>query len=135
MMKTYICVKTKVTVLLLLMGLSSFFYSAYAQPSHKNGTIKERRFQRLMDKENTVLVDVRTIEEYQAGHIPHARLLDVQQPAFMDSLKTLDKNKTYLLYCRSGKRSQKVVNLLKENGFKRVYHLKGGYSNWKGDKE
>ena len=120
---------------LMILSFLFFFHSADAQSSPKEGLIKERRFQRLMSKENVVLLDVRTPEEFKTGHIPQSRLIDIQQPGFVDSIQTLDKNKTYLLYCRSGKRSQKAVNLMKENGFKKVYHLKGGINTWSGPKE
>ena len=134
-MKTKRMIPTKTAIFLLILSFLSYFNSASAQLSSNEGLIKERKFQRLMNKENVVLLDVRTPEEYKTEHIPQSTLIDVQQPGFVDSIQTLDKNKTYLLYCRSGKRSQKAVNLMKENGFKRVYHLKGGIICWNGPKE
>ena len=121
--------------LLLLIGIVSFSSTAHGQSKRNAGLIKERRFQRLMQKKQAVLLDVRTPEEHKEGHIPGARLLNIQGPGFTDSLQTLDRNKTYLLYCRSAKRSQKAVNLMKERGFKNVYHLKGGFTQWNGSKE
>ncbi|MBD0296263.1 MAG: rhodanese-like domain-containing protein [Bacteroidota bacterium] len=47
----------------------------------------------------------------------------------------MDKSKTYLLHCRSGKRSTKALNLMKENGFEKVYHLEGSITAWRGAKE
>src|SRR5687768_9918879 len=95
-------------VLIIITGLA---FSANAQSTKDRNTIKERRFQRLMHKKNTAIIDVRTMNEYQDGHLPQAKLLDVQQPGFTDSIQTLDKSKTYLLYCRSGKRSQRAIDL------------------------
>ena len=112
-MKTKKFIGTRYIPFLLLISLISFTHSVHAQSSSKDGLIKERRFQRLMNKENVILLDVRTPEEYKSGHIPDSKLIDIQQPGFIDSIQTLDKNKTYLLYCRSGKRSQKAVNLMK----------------------
>lgn len=134
-MKTRRIIQPRTAIILLILGLLFYFHSAHAQPSSNNGLIKERRFQRLMNKENVIVLDVRTLEEYKTEHIPQSKLIDVQQKGFVDSIQTLTKNKTYLIYCRSGKRSQIALNLMKENGFKRVYHLKGGMIDWSGPKE
>ena len=84
-----------------------------------------------MHKPSAIILDVRTAEEFNSGHIENARLMDVQKDDFIQQLSSLDKNKTYLIYCRSGKRSEKALNLLTEQGFKKAYHLKGGYLAWK----
>lgn len=54
---------------------------------------------------------------------------------FKKQVETLDKTKTYLLYCRSGKRSKEGMALMKESGFTKLYDLEDGFSNWRGDKE
>lgn len=78
------------------------------------------------------LIDVRTPEEFNEGHIENAVNIDFYSDQFIDEInKSLDKNKTVFLYCKSGGRSGKAYTMLKENGFKEVYDLKGGYSNWK----
>lgn len=127
-------IKTRRLAFTLLISIATLSISAQAQTTHNDGLIKERRFRQLLKKENVVLLDVRTPEEYQNGYIPKAKLIDVLQSDFLDSIQGLDKNKTYLLYCRTGKRSQKALTIMKENGFKRVYHLKGGFSEWNGAK-
>ena len=121
-------------VMAFLLSHMPSFNVAFGQSLPKDKPITERRFQRLIKKKNVALIDVRTLEEYTAGHIPDAMLLDVQQEGFADSIQKLDKGKIYLLYCRSGKRSQKAIQLFRENGFAKVYHLKGGYSQWEGKK-
>ena len=57
------------------------------------------------DNQNFVIIDVRTPEEYASGHIEKAINLDYYSETFKDELNKLDKNKTYLIYCRSGRRS------------------------------
>lgn len=120
---------------LLLAGLCGTVCVS-AQDSTAGKTVSQQKFQRLMKKKNTVLLDVRTPGEYKAGHIPGAVLLDVLQPGhFKKELAVLDKNKKYLLYCRSGKRSTDARFLMKTAGFTKLYDLEGGFSKWEGAKE
>ncbi|MDX9705640.1 MAG: rhodanese-like domain-containing protein [Weeksellaceae bacterium] len=78
-----------------------------------------------------ILLDVRTPEEFAEGHIPNAINLDVNSENFDSKIKELDPDKTYYVYCRSGKRSTKAVNKLHQEGFHDLVHLKDGYSNYK----
>ncbi len=81
--------------------------------------------------ENTVLLDVRTPGETANGIIEGAIEMDYRAPDFAEQIKSLDPNKTYLVYCASGGRSGKTCGMLNEAGFDKVYNLKGGYSAWK----
>lgn len=109
---------------------------AQAQDNPAGKTISQKKFERLSKKKNTVVLDVRTTDEYKAGHIPHATQIDVlKKEEFKAQISSLDKNKTYLVYCRSGKRSIDAMSIMKEMGFTKLYDLNGGYSNWTGAKE
>ncbi len=77
------------------------------------------------------ILDVRTPEEYESGHIPGARLVNFNSPDFAAQVEKLPKNDSYLLYCRSGKRSAKAAALLREKGFSDVADMKGGIEAWK----
>ena len=126
--------------LLLFTGilLASFCSTVcvQAQQSSAGKTVSQKKFQRLISKKNTVLLDVRTSDEYKAGHIPGSLQIDVLQAEdFKKQLATLDRTKTYLLYCRSGKRSKEGMLLMKESGFTKLYDLEGGFINWQGKKE
>lgn len=94
-----------------------------------NLDISATEFKEKLDRERGVIIDVRTKEEYNAGHL---KLTDDQvdflNGDFQDSIKSLDKNKTYYLYCKSGNRSGKAAKILKEEGFKNVYNV-GGYED------
>ena len=73
--------------------------------------------------------DVRTKEEFEKGHIENAINID-----FINnkrSLKKLDRKKTYLIYCQSGRRSQLAMDFLKEQGFTRLFNMRGGLLQWK----
>ena len=97
-------------------------------------SIQQARFEKLMKKKNTYVLDVRTPEEYESGFIDNAanyNLLD--RVAFVNTILSLDKNKKYLLYCKSGRRSGKALVMMKSMGFRKVYHLNGGITEWKGE--
>jgi rhodanese-related sulfurtransferase len=79
---------------------------------------------------NFVILDIRTPGEYREGHIPNAVLLDFQSPSFRENLSGLNKNRTYLMYCRSGNRSGRAMGLFGELGFTRVLELRGGIKSW-----
>ena len=120
---------------ILLAGLCSSV-CVQAQDSTVGKTVTQKKFERLMNKKNTVLLDVRTTEEYKAGHIPGAVQIDVQKTdAFKKQVESLDKNKIYLVYCRSGKRSNTAKTLMSELGFTKLYDLEGGFTKWTGLKE
>jgi len=76
------------------------------------------------------ILDVRTPEEFADGYIEGAINLDYQAVNFSGELNKLDKNKTYLVYCRSGKRSAGALNIMAELGFREVYNMTGGIIDW-----
>lgn len=77
------------------------------------------------------ILDVRTNQEYQAGHLANSTQLDFYSQGFAEQLSKLDKDKTYLIYCHSGARSGRSFNLMKELGFKNVYNISKGITGWK----
>lgn len=89
--------------------------------------------QRNKDNPNFVILDVRTPEEFLGEHIENAVNLDYYSDTFRNDLDKLDKNKTYLIYCRSGSRSEKALNIMKELDFKEVYNMSGGIIKWKSE--
>lgn len=85
------------------------------------------------NRKNFVIIDVRTPEEYVDGHIENAINLDYYSKAFEDELNKLDKNKTYLIYCRSARRSGMALDTMKQLGFTKVYNMLGGIIQWKAE--
>ncbi len=75
------------------------------------------------------ILDVRTPGEFAGGHISNATNIDYQSSTFKDNLKQLDRDKTFIVYCRSGNRSSKAVKIMNELGFKSVYNM-GGIIDW-----
>jgi rhodanese-related sulfurtransferase len=83
------------------------------------------------NNKNLIVIDTRTKEEYESGHVKNSINIDFFNPNLREELNKLDKNKIYLLYCRSGSRSEQVGFLMKEElGFKEVYNLIGGVLEW-----
>ena len=76
------------------------------------------------------LVDVRTPEEFEAGHIETALNYNVNGPDFASQVEGLDKSKPVLLYCKMGGRSARAAKQLQEMGFMTLYDLEGGYTAW-----
>ena len=81
--------------------------------------------------EDVVIIDVRTPGEYQSGHIEHAQMIDFRDDQFKQKVEALDRDKTYLIYCASGGRSGRSLDVFKELGFKHVLDLAGGIKAWK----
>lgn len=72
---------------------------------------------------NLVLLDVRTPEEYMSGSVPNSINIDVLNTDFKSKIDILDKNKEYIIYCRSGNRSTVASSIMATNGFLHVYNL------------
>lgn len=89
----------------------------------------------IIENKNAVIVDVRTIQEYNEVRIPKSILIDMYQQNFLDQIEKLDKSKTYLLYCRSGSRSYAALKKMQQLGFESVYNLKHGIIDWNGTVE
>lgn len=77
-----------------------------------------------------VLLDVRTPAEYREGHIEGAVLIDISSGRFKDEAERLDRGKTYLLYCRTGNRSEKAAAIMEEMRFGKILHMSGGITGW-----
>jgi len=78
-----------------------------------------------------VILDVRTPEEFSEGHIESATNVDYNSETFREKLDQLDKDKTYLMHCRSGARSSKALPIMAELGFLKIYHMTDGIDGWK----
>lgn len=81
---------------------------------------------------DAVLLDVRTPGEYEYERIPNARNIDISDPGFLEAVSALDRDKTYLVYCRSGNRSATACSVMAQLGFRRVFNLAHGIIDWDG---
>jgi len=79
---------------------------------------------------NFHIIDVRTPEEFSQGRIEKATNIDFYQNDFEEKISSLDRSGVYLIYCRTGGRSTKALEIFKNNQFKEVYNLLGGYTEY-----
>ncbi len=80
-----------------------------------------------------VIIDVRTVGEFAEEHIENATNINFYSETFRDMLNILDKNKTYLIYCRVGGRSRSALDIMAELNFKEAYNILGGINQWKAE--
>jgi rhodanese-related sulfurtransferase len=115
------------------VGLIFFLFQTgflFAQSTDSVRIVPAATFEKMLKKKKNILIDVRTPEEMAEGHIEKAANLDFLDESFPEKIETLNKNKTYLLYCRSGKRTAKAGAMMKAAGFKNIYMLDGGITSW-----
>ena len=118
-------------ILMIALVIGGLFM--FMQSSNANQTMKYEELQnKLNAKENFVLLDVRTQEEFDAGHIAGAILLPYDEINVKAATVLPDKEKEIVLYCRSGRRSAIAKKALVELGYKDVEDF-GGINRWKGE--
>ncbi len=78
-----------------------------------------------------VILDVRTPDEFNAGHLMNAENINFRAEDFKQQLEKLDKTRTYLIYCRKGGRSASAIGMMNDLKFTSVFHLYEGYDLWK----
>lgn len=100
----------------------SFLFLACSNKGYKNLNI-EKAIKLVNSSTNLIILDVRTREEYLAGNIPNSINIDVLSQDFKSKIDMLDKNKEYLVYCRSGNRSTIASSIMSTNGFINIYNL------------
>lgn len=105
--------------------------AACAGDSGSSGqTLDAAAFADLTESPGVVVLDVRTPEEFAAGHIPGATNIDVSAHDFASRVGELDTDASYALYCRSGSRSGTAMQIMQDAGFDSVAHLGGGIVAW-----
>jgi rhodanese-related sulfurtransferase len=131
--------------LILPIFISLFAYSCQSNAQQKDHSttssaegeqvtiqhVDVAEFAALMEGEEVVLLDVRTPRETSVGMIEGALEIDVlEEDNFEQQIQQLDKDKTYLVYCKSGGRSTTACDKMAATGFTKLYNLKGGYTAW-----
>ncbi len=133
----------KVVIIILLVICCLIGFYVYNQLGKQGGSTPQQQvrsssphlspqeFHKELSSGKYQLIDIRTYEEYIDGHIKGAVQQDYYQTEeFRKYLESLDKNKSYLIYCRSAKRSGAALDIMKEMGFTDVKDLEGGYNAW-----
>jgi rhodanese-related sulfurtransferase len=81
--------------------------------------------------ENALLIDIRTAEEFEIGHIEGALNIDFYKEDFKNSILSLDFEGPVYVYCASGNRSSQAIKVFEEANFEKIHHLESGIGGWK----
>lgn len=95
--------------------------------------IYQKELKQRMEKEEVILLDSRSPEEYEVSHLPGAKYVGYDEFS-SESVERLDRDKPVVVYCSVGYRSEKIGEKLQEMGFEEVYNLYGGIFDWKNNK-
>lgn len=104
------------------------FFAKAQQAKIKN--VNPTEFKKLIEKNDGILLDVRTLYEFNDEHIKDAYQLNYYAFSFKDNLLLLPKDKPIYVYCKTGYRSNKASEILIQNGYKNVYNLQYGIKDW-----
>ncbi|MEL7222587.1 MAG: rhodanese-like domain-containing protein [Bacteroidota bacterium] len=119
--------------------LLTLFLSASCQQAKNTDAsyedINVEQFKTKMTATDVVILDVRTPGETTQGMIDGAVEIDFRSDDFQAQISALDKDKTYLVYCKSGGRSSNACEMMQEMGFEKLYNLDGGYTRWSAENQ
>lgn len=122
--------------IILILFISTLSLSAADKTKKIHQNLNPKKAKALIEsyvkaKEKLTIIDVRTREEYNKGHLSKSKLIDFFDDGFEKKISALDKKSPYLIHCQSGGRSMKAFKLMKTLGFEKVFHLDGGILAWK----
>ncbi len=115
--------KTLLTTLLLL--IPAFVFAA--DPAKH---VKADEAAKIVAEGKTVIVDVRTADEFKDGHIKGAKNIDIMSNDFETQLTKLDKTQPTLVHCQAGGRSTRALKVFEKLGFTNLIHLDEGFGGW-----
>lgn len=115
-----------------LFATIALFCSVVSFAQTKVENVDAVTFKKMIDEKKSVLIDLRTDDELKnKGYIKGATQIDWFGKNAEETIKKLDKKKTYLVYCAGGGRSGECADLMKANGFTHVVNLEKGFDDWK----
>ena len=88
--------------------------------------IDYKKMSEILERESTVLIDVRTADEFNSFRIKNSINIDYYSTSFLDSILSYKDKKNIIFYCRSGRRSYYAAKLIQQKGFDKIYNLEGG---------
>jgi phage shock protein E len=115
---------------LIVVFLTSVLILTGCTSADDSVDLKVSDFSAKSQEVGVVSLDVRTADEFAEGHLIDAININVESGNFEAEIEKLDKNTTYAVYCRSGRRSAIAVDLMKKAGFTSLYNLDGGVIDW-----
>lgn len=125
----------QITSIAITILLTFFFLSAHAQETQtfiKN--VNAQTFKEFVDAGKGIVLDVRTPQEIEQGYINNSSSINLYDENFIEKINLIPKNKEIYVYCKAGGRSAQAAEILKQNGFKMIYNLEGGFTQWENNK-
>lgn len=122
--------------LITLFTVTAFLFNSCSNGQAQNSKTKlsaAEFAEKIKELPAAPLVDVRTPEEFEKGHLLNAKNIDWRNNNFQGQISQLDKSKPVFVYCLSGGRSSAAANQMRSDGFKEVYELDGGIMKWRAD--
>jgi len=93
---------------------------------------QEKWLSSINSSENSLIIDVRTQDEFNDGHIENSLNFNIYDAVkFIEEISKLDKQANIHVYCKSGVRSLQACEIIKGMGFSKVFNLIGGITEWK----
>lgn len=115
-----------IAIVLLLTSFSAL--GQETQPFIKN--VSGLTFKELVDAGKGIILDVRTPQEIEQGYINNSSSINFYDENFVEKINLIPKNKEIYVYCKAGGRSSQAAEILRQNGFSRIYNLEGGFTQW-----
>lgn len=116
---------------LLSFAIIAILFSTSCTGQNGIEAIGTDEYVEMEPKEDVLVIDVRTPDEVAQGHIAGADyFINIYDKSFKEKVNALDKDKTYIVYCRSGARSANAIKQMNDMGFKHLYNLTGGIMAW-----
>lgn len=115
---------------LVLLAAGVLILSGCSSKANAVTNMNAQDFSAKTQQAGVVVLDVRTPDEFNEGHIQGAMNIDVEASNFADEIAKLDKTKTYAVYCHSGNRSGVATKAMAKAGFAHLFNLENGISDW-----
>lgn len=119
---------SKTVLIIIALAVLGFVFFQSRSAGNETDRLSAEEFKKKYQEEKGLVIDVRSAGEYDSGHLSITNYnFDVTNGQLQSKLSSLDKEETYYLYCRSGNRSNSALQIMKKNGFEKVYNI-GAYS-------
>ena len=118
------------TSLLFAAVLASLALPSIAEPEPVKNVAVADAAKLLAERKDVVVLDLRTDEEFKAGHIAGAKNIDFLASDFAKKVGELDRGKTYLVHCASGGRSTRSLEVFQSQKFTSILHMNEGFKAW-----
>lgn len=113
-----------------IVFISTLILSGCSSSSDSATNLDPATFKAKTQEPGVIVLDVRTTQEFNEGHLENAININVESDNFLSQIETLDKSKTYAVYCRSGRRSADAVAKMAKQNFTSLVNLDGGVIDW-----